>query len=372
MKKTLHNWKESLLSSLFLLVATGSLLAQGISWHNPLQESALQGRTAALKTDDAYARLPLNLKSEVREPVWYLGQQAAGIYVEFVSNSPEVSVRYKVRNALNMPHMPTTGVSGVDLYAKGEKEGDWKWSFGKYKFADTITYNYVNLAVPTDKGNYYRLYLPLYNAVDWMEIGVNEGASFEFKKNTEKPIIVYGTSIAQGACATRPGLGWTNMLGRNFSQPVINLAFSGNGRLEQPILDLINDVDAAAYLLDCIPNLALTKDRSADDLKKLIINAVSTLRKKHPKTPIMLMAHSSSEVPGIMSKTNLSEYGSSSVVAFETFKEIKAKGDANLYWVSSQDIGFDIESTVDYAHPNDIGMKKISDAYTKVLKQILR
>lgn len=370
MKRQLHIWKESFLSSLFLLVTVSSLMAQSISWHNPLVETALQGRTAALKIEDGYSRLPQHLKSEVREPVWYLGQQAAGIYIEFDSNSPEVFVRYKVKNALNMPHMPTTGVSGVDLYAQGKNKLNWKWSFGKYKFADTITYTYENLAVES-AGNKYRLYLPLYNAVDWMEIGVKDGASFEFKRNTEKPIIVYGTSIAQGACATRPGLGWTNMLGRNFTQPVINLAFSGNGRLEQPILDLISDVDAAAYLLDCIPNLALTKDRSADDLKKLIINAVATLRKNHPKTPIMLMAHSSSEVPGIMSKTNLSEYGSSSVVAFETFKEIKAKGDRNIYWVSSQDIGFDIESTVDYAHPNDIGMKKISDAYTKLLRKIL-
>ncbi|MVZ62222.1 SGNH/GDSL hydrolase family protein [Sphingobacterium humi] len=363
--------KVGLLSTLFLFIATFGF-AQQLAWHNPLTETALRGRAQQLKLEDGFARLPKALKADVREPVWYLGQQAAGIYVEFETNSPNIHIRYKVRNGLNMPHMPTTGVSGVDLYAKGEQPLTWKWTFGKYKFTDTISFDYENLAIEPIKGHQYRLYLPLYNAVDWMEIGVEEGKTFKFINTPSKPIVVYGTSIAQGACATRPGLGWTNMFGRNFNQEVINLAFSGNGRLEQPIIDLINDIDASAYLLDCIPNLALSKDRSKEQLRDLIVNAVSTLRKKHPKTPIMLMAHSSSEVPGIISKTNLAEYGNSSVVAFETFKELKAKGDKNLYWVSSQDIGFDIDCTVDYAHPNDIGMKKISDAYTKVLKPLLK
>ena len=73
--------------------------------------------------------------------------------------------------------MPATGVSGVDLYA-GNSDGDWLWCAGKYTFGDTIQYRFANLE-PNDtyhqKGREYRLFLPLYNSVQWLEIGVPKG-----------------------------------------------------------------------------------------------------------------------------------------------------------------------------------------------------
>src|SRR5690606_42059066 len=72
-----------------------------------------------------------------------------------------------------------------------------------------------------------------------------------------KPIVVYGTSITQGACATRPGLAWTNIVGRALPNPIVNLGFSGNGRLEEPILELMKQEEAAVFILDCIPNLSI-------------------------------------------------------------------------------------------------------------------
>ena len=48
-----------------------------------------------------------------------------------------------------------------------------------------------------------------------------------------KPILFYGTSITHGACASRPGMVHTAILGRHLDRPVINLGFSGNGRMEK-------------------------------------------------------------------------------------------------------------------------------------------
>ncbi len=116
-----------------------------------------------------------------------------------------------------MLHMPATGVSGVDLYAKNS-DGKWLWCKGNYSFADTINYNFRNIT-PNDNyhkmGREYHLYLPLYNSVEWMEIGTEEDALFEpIPIRKEKPIVVYGTSIAQGGCASRPGMAWTSILER--------------------------------------------------------------------------------------------------------------------------------------------------------------
>ena len=368
MLKKLFN-RESLLFSLFCLISLSVAFAQSKKYFNPLAENAIQGRLKVLNNASDYGRLPHTTQSLVREPVWNLGANSAGLYVEFETEADSIQVRYKVKNALNMPHMPSTGVSGVDLYSFDKKNKKWDWAFGQYQFKDTVTYNFNNIGV--NKKHTYRLYLPLYNTVEWLEIGVSKSKDFKFIKAESKPIVVYGTSIAHGACATRPGLVWTNILGRSFSNEIINLGFSGNGRLEQPLLDLINVEESEAFILDCIPNLAITKNRSEAQLDSLIINAVQLLRAKHPNTPIILAAHSSAETPGFQNKHTMEEYGRSSIVTNATYQKLKKLGTKYLYFVSAKDFGFDIESTVDYAHPNDIGMMKIAKAYERVLKKAL-
>lgn len=361
--------KEGILCSLFCLMSLSVAIAQGTKYFNPLAEQAVQGRIQLMDNAKDYGRLPADAQSQVREPVWYLGTNSAGLYVEFETNADSIQVRYKVKGALNMPHMPSIGVSGVDLYSLDKKSKSWNWAFGQYSFKDTLTYNFNNIGINT--AHTYRLYLPLYNTVDWLEIGVKDGKHFKFIKHQSKPIIVYGTSIAQGACATRPGMAWTNIVGRSYSNEIINLAFSGNGRLEKPLLDLINTEDAAAVILDCIPNLAITKDRSEAQLDSLITNAVQSIRAKHPQTPIILAEHSSANTPGFQNIHTMAEYGRSSKVANATYQKLKNAGIKNIYYVSAEDFGLDIDSTVDYAHPNDLGMMKIGEAYKRVLNKLL-
>lgn len=351
-----------------LVIAVNSFAQQSIKWNNPLESKVIQGRVHSAELPNYY-RLPEDLKSQVRSPVWSLGTNSAGLYIDFQTDAEAISVRYKVNGPMNMPHMPTTGVSGVDLYAQDEK-GAWNWAYGNYNFADTVTYQYKALGENTNFT--YRLYLPLYNTVEWLEIGVAANKQFEFVAGKGNPIVVYGTSIAQGACATRPGLAWSNILGREIANPVINVAFSGNGRLEQPIIDHINQVDAAVFILDCIPNLALTNDRTAEQLDSLLANAVSEIRKKHPVTPIIITEHSSGFNNAIFNLDKNEEYKKSSAVASAFVNRTKKTGDKQVYLLTNKDIGLDINSTVDYAHPNDIGMKKIADAYQKLIHKIVK
>lgn len=139
------------------------------------------------------------------------------------------------KGGLSMPHMPATGVSGIDLYAT-DNNGQERWCAGNYSMGDTIVYNFRGLSYAAKSGNgfEYQLFLPLYNSVSWMEIGVPADASFRFLPvSQEKPLVIYGTSIAQGACASRPGMAWGNILNRKLGHPVINLGFSGNGKLKK-------------------------------------------------------------------------------------------------------------------------------------------
>lgn len=138
-----------------------------------------------------------------------------------------------------------------------DSEGKWSFCFGNYSFGDTIRYSYTNLGQDKfhNRGFEYRLYLPLYNSIKWMEIGTPEGTELTFiPQSPEKPVVLYGTSIAQGACSSRPGMAWANILQRSLDYPLINLGFSGNGQLEKAVLNYIVEQDARLYILDCLPN----------------------------------------------------------------------------------------------------------------------
>lgn len=364
--------KRNLLLSLFLLVVASVSLAQTTAKYktwNPAHDlkSVIVGQAWPAEVKDYYDRLPARAEAAVRKPVWNLSKNSTGLNLQFRSNAEEIIVKYQVTGALQMPHMPATGVSGVDLYAKGHK-GEWLWSGGKYKFGDTVVYRFTNLGTADRKERDYTLYLPLYNSVKWMEISVPEESVFVPVPTTQKPIVVYGTSIAQGGCASRPGLAWSSILSRKLQQPIVNLAFSGNGRLEKEIVELLPEIDASLYVLDCLPNLT-GEDYTNEILRKKIEDAVAHLQLKKPNVPILLTEHDGYTDGGI-SELRKKAYTRVNIVLKETFAALKAKGIKNIYYLSEAEINQDIESTVDGSHPNDIGMMNYANAYEKVIRKI--
>lgn len=107
-----------------------------------------------------------------------------------------------MKGALSMPHMPATGVSGIDLYAT-DNNGQERWCVGRYVMQDTITYDFSGLsyAAKTGKGFEYQLFLPLYNSVSWLEIGVPENTSFRFLPvSQEKPLVIWNFHCTRGLC----------------------------------------------------------------------------------------------------------------------------------------------------------------------------
>ncbi len=345
-----------------------------ISWWNPDQNEykVIEGQGWSENVAGIYDRLPKDAEKNVRESVWNLSKHTAGLSIRFRSNSSNIIVRYKVNGNYAMPHMPSTGVSGVDLYAKNS-DGDWMWCRGKYSFQDTITYNFENIN-PDDAyhnlGREYQLYLPLYNSVEWLEIGVLGNTSFQpLPVRQEKPIVIYGTSIAQGGCASRPGMAWTSILGRKMDNPLINLGFSGNGRLEPEVINYIKEIDAKIYILDCLPNLGLNENRTEDEVRQLIINSVKELKKAHPSVPILLAEHAGYSD----GETNIERhetYTQLNQLQMETFAQLKNEGINNLYLLPKEAMNLGLDSFVDGTHPTDLGMVQYAKAYESYLRKI--
>lgn len=339
------------------------------AWYNPVADSLLpvQGRAWNAEIGKVYQRLPQRAQQLVRKPVWDLSLQTAGLYVKFYTNAPQIQVKYQVTGGFSMPHMPATGVSGVDLYTM-DCNGQQYWCAGNYQFGDTVRYTYHDLTYRNthDKGNEFTLYLPLYNGMKSLQIGVPEGSRFDFvRPSAEKPVVIYGTSIAQGACASRPGMAWTNILQRQLDMPVVNLGFSGNGQLDEDFFKLLSEVDAAMYVIDCMPNM--TNDRAAL-IRPRLEKGIRLLRSKS-KAPILLVEHdgymgfyASDKKGEDFRKTN-----EELRAVYESMKD-EAGG---LYYLTFDELGLSMDSQVDGVHATDLGMQQYADAYYRKITDIL-
>jgi lysophospholipase L1-like esterase len=361
--------------SLMASVCTAQALRVFKSWI-PAKDTAvyaLEGQGWKEGLDLYYDRLPQRAEDQVPRAVWNLSGNSAGLSLRFRTNADEVVIRYRVIGELCMPHMPATGMSGVDLYAKS-MDGKWMFCAANYDFNhDTIVYRFSNLKKEDHhvKNVEYTLYLPLYNSVNWLSVDVPQESFFKpIPVRKEAPIVVYGTSIAQGGCASRPGMAWTNILERKLDRPVVNLGFSGNGRLEKEVVDFLTEIDAGMYVLDCLPNLT-TPEYAGAELKKRITRTVQQLRAKRPHVPILLAAHdgyTNDETNPVARDA----YTHVNVTLQEVVDSLLQVGVKNISLLTKEEIGQDLESTVDGVHPNDLGMMNYANAYAKKISSILK
>ncbi|MBM81900.1 MAG: hypothetical protein CMJ78_15095 [Planctomycetaceae bacterium] len=315
-----------------------------------------------------FDRLPAKAEGKVRPPVWSLSRHSAGLCVRFHSNTASIDAHWKLTSdRIAMNHMPATGVSGLGLYMKDAK-GRWRW-IGVGRPSKQINEHRITFG-PHHKMKEFLLYLPLYNGVTEVQIGIDEKAVM-FKADTrpsgiKKPVVFYGTSITQGGCASRPGMVHTAILGRWLDVPVINLGFSGNGRMEPEIADLFSELDPSIYVLDCLPNM------QPPEVAAKVEPFVKTLRSKHATTPIVLVEDRS--YTGSFFNTFKQKRNNDSRAALKrAFNNLTKAGDKNLYYIEGENLlGDDGEGTVDSSHPTDLGFMRQATEFRKVLEPILK
>jgi hypothetical protein len=314
-----------------------------------------------------FDRLPKKAEKLVRPAVWSLSRHSAGQAVRFLTDATTISARWSLTSPrLAMVHMPATGVSGLDLYVRDEK-GKWRWlGIGRPSAKDSKAALVTGL--PKKGLREFMLYLPLYNGVTSVEIGIPEGAKLAKappRPAHKKPIVFYGTSITHGGCASRPGMAYPAILGRRFDWPTINLGFSGNGRLEIELAKLLGEIDAAAYFIDCLPNI------SAKDVEARTVPFVKELRKARPDTPIILVEDRSYAnahmLPGVAKRN-----ADSRAALYKAFREMTWDGVQSIHYIDGPgQLGDDDEGTVDSSHPTDLGFMRQAEWFAPRLNYVL-
>ena len=323
---------------------------------------------ASEATKTPYQRLPAILEGVSREPVWRLGTQSAGLYIRFRSNSTAIHARWTSTYGSWLSNMNPTGVRGLDLYIL--VDGVWRPAgVGRPSQEKTTTYCMVKNMAPEMRE--YMLYLSLYDGIEKLEIGVDEGAvlaSSQIEKpRRERPIVMYGTSILQGCSASRPGMASTNMLSRALDREVINLGFSGNALLDLEIAHLMASVpDPAVYVLDYAPNAyaPMIKEHGEEFFR--------ILRDAHPDVPVIfiedvIFPHTlfDSEIRKEVTDKNIEQKA--------LYERLKKQGEKGIYFIPAAKMTEpDGESTADTIHLTDLGMQRYVDLVLPVIRKAMR
>lgn len=361
---------NQILGGSMTLAFTPNLFAQNfnfseddVDWYD-VKEFGVEGKGWS-ETKKYFDRLPAKAEGFVRDQVWNLSRDSAGMCFRFVSDSPNIYVRYELsKESLSMTHMAATGHSGVDLYAQ-DGMGIDRWVAvvrpGKQEMDTTLA---KDLAPGSRR---YTLYLPLRNGVESLEIGVVRGQSFTaLSPRNEKPIVFYGTSIMHGACASRPGMAFPSILGRRLRRPIINLGFAGNGRMEIEVGSLLVELNPCVFVIDCLPNM------NESTVSQRAVPLVKKIRETHEKTPILLVEDRSFTSTRFF-PARKQRHQKNRIALKNAFKELQNLGIKNIFYLDGDNLlGQDGEAATDGSHPSDLGMVRYADAYEPALRAILR
>jgi hypothetical protein len=321
-------------------------------------------------TDDGprYRRLPESLNGVVRDALWNLGTNSAGLYIRFRTNAPEIHAKW-TNTGFHMPHMTDAGVGGLDLYAF--LDGKWEFVGTGFDWKGARNTDHTRRLVghmdAVDRE--YMLYLSLYDEVKTLELGVPEGYTLEQpvldSPRSDAPVVMYGTSILQGGCASRAGMAHTNILARRFDRTVINLGFSGNAHLDLEIAELMASVEnPSVYVLDYVPNA------SPEKIETLGEKFFRIIRDKHPDVPVIFV-----EDPlfphGIVDHAIADEVSGKNAAQKALFQRLQDAGVQNIYYIPALGMTTS-EDFVDGVHLTDLGMTHYADHITPLLQNLLK
>ncbi len=365
---------KKLTYALFCLLLPLLVMAQDFTNADSLRfVNAMQFRMinyAFEKTLDT--RIPRWLEDSVRPELRERARHTAGKAFRFRTDSRAVAVRYELLYNAHMMHMADTGIKGTSLYIWDDDTHSWQFVNCNRPNADKS--DVIQRKVMVDrldgKMHEYMLYLPLYDGVKWLEIGVEKTATLTGpvmnSPRQGKKFVFYGTSILHGGCASHPGMVATSIIQRDLDIECVNIGISGEGKMDYCMARAMATIpDVAAYILDPIPNC--TKDMC----DTLTYEFVNILRRARPDVPIIMVEgqmYSYAKYSGFYSR-----YLPQKNYEFhKNYLRLRAENPKNLYYVDCKNLyGPNNDGSVDGIHLTDLGFWYYAQKLEPYLKAIL-
>jgi hypothetical protein len=158
----------------------------------------------------------------------------------------------------------------------------------------------------------------------------------------------------------------TAILGRRLDLPVMNLGFSGNGRMDAAVGDLLIEEDPAVYVIDCLPNMG------PPEVTAKCEPLVKQLRAARPNTPIVLVEdrrNTNSWITPARAKHHDDNHAALKAV----YDGMVAAGVKGLFYIGGDHLyGDDADGSTDGSHANDLGFVRQSDIFEPVIREALK
>ena len=316
----------------------------GIKFYN-LNNNYLKGSAF----HNNFERLPKD--TFISKNIETLKKHPSGMYIDFKTDSKRVVVKAKLIEAAYMSHMTAVGTIGFDIYVKYEG----KWVFLAATKVNQDEYKVELLKDLNGGEKEFRLYFPLYQELISAYVGVEEESSFAFVNEQKEKFVVYGTSISQGGCATRPGLSYSSILGRILDMEGINLGFSGSCKIEAEMVNVINAIDKKFLILELEAN-----SPSVEEMKERLTYFLNNLKNKE-NFKIYLISHFDDGMC-LVKKSQRDRQKEYYEVQKNYFEGIKFIDGAELI----HNLGYD--GTVDGSHLNDLGFYEVAIKLANIIK----
>ena len=352
---------------------------EGITWYSPLNEKMFKAYGSESFYEGDYARLSKAQREKVKnisDAVEFLSKSSAGIQLKFKTNSTRIMLDVELRAPHNMNNMTSVAQCGFDLYVYDEQMKEYVLhNTGVYP-RDLTKYR-VELSVFSyfDKSLKYREYIinfPLYQGIKDLKIGLDSNSTTTpISFNNDGKIVIYGTSIAQGGCVSRPGLAYSNILSRWLDMEVYNQGYSGSAMLEPIMGDFIGQISNQKLLI-----IDAEANAGCDLTMEKNLEAFILEYKKHlPNVPILLVSRCLFNFDVFDNKRiELRKYYKNFVN--NLIEKYRALGH-EIYFLDGDSFfdGFKLnytEFTIDGVHPTDFGSYLMSKAHYEAIIKILK
>ena len=293
---------------------------------------------------------------------------STGLAVLFETDSRSIRAKWTTGGSNSGQNQTAIAQKGLDMYIL--KDGKWVFAGTGNPVMGKAPFNKHESVVVTDMAEGPKqclLYLPLFDRVDNLEIGLEEEASIKPLANPFRHnIIVHGSSITHGASASRSGMTYAARLGRDNGWYTSNLGFSGMCKLQKEYAHYLADIkDVDAFIFDTFSN------PNAEEITARFNEFVDIVRAAHPGVPMIFLQTERREIRNFNVKRDASEQAKQD--AAEQVVKARMKTDKHIYFIDSDGfLGTDHLGTVDGTHPNDLGFARMLEVITPKIKKTLK
>ena len=289
-----------------------------------------------------------------------------GLAVVFSTNSSSISIKskwgekYTSLNTLPIAHC------GYDLYIK-DKKGEWQWaaSGGVRPGKEEDNLVLISNMAPGEKECI--LYLPIYSELVSCQIGVTVGSYIKkLDGQFRGKILFHGSSYTQGIGLSRAGMSYPMQFMRHTGLQVLAFGMSGNCKMQQYFADVLDDVEADAYVFDAFsnPDYKMIKERLQPFIDRLIA--------AHPGKPLIFQQTIYREGRNFSTILDAKEQAKQDMASALLNELLKDPKYADVYFIqpNSCEKGRH-DYSVDGSHPDDHGYYLWSKSIEKPILAIL-